>query len=607
MTIGNGAVSAAPIEDFSIETIPGIFFDAIDNRPRPDAMQYHAGDEWRQLSHLDVFDRVSGLASALHNLGIGPGARIAIISENRPEWAIADYATLALGAADVPIYANLPPDQIAYILNDAEVCAIFVSNREQLAKILEIRDEVPSLREVIAFDDPGDAERVRRFDELIASGRSNAPDRAPFDLRARGDAVKPDDLATLIYTSGTTGDPKGVMLTHRNIASNIAAVREHRLLDITPGDVALSFLPLSHSFERTVDYYYWSAGASIAYVSAVELVGESMMQVRPHVLAAAPRVFEKIYAKVMGATGVKRALVLWAKKVGEAAIARRLAGEGPRGVKEKLADRLVFSKLRARTGGRVRAFVSGSAPLSADIARFFWAAGLPVYEGYGLTETSPVLTANRPGGTKLGTVGLPIPGTELRIGNEGEILARGPQIMKGYYNRPDATAETTDADGWFRTGDVGTIDTEGFLSITDRIKNLLVTAGGKNIAPQPIENQAAMSSYVSQVVMLGDRRAFPTLLVVPDIENLKPWASSQGIDTSDPEALARDPRVAALLEKETIGRLEGFARYEMPKKIAVVPRELTVESGELTPTMKVKRRVVEENYRELIEEMYAGS
>jgi long-chain acyl-CoA synthetase len=324
-------------------------------------------------------------------------------------------------------------------------------------------------------------------------------------------------------------------------------------------------------------------------------------------MAAAPRVFEKIYGRVLGATGVKRKLVAWAKRVGEAGVEDRLTGKktGPSGLQEKLADKLVFSKLRERTGGRVQGFVSGSAPLSADVARFFWAAGLPVYEGYGLTETSPVLTANKPGQVKLGAVGPPIPGTEIRLGADGEILARGHQVMKGYFNNPTATAESIDEEGWFHTGDVGEIDAQGNVSITDRIKNIIVTAGGKNVAPAPIENAAAMSPYIAQVVMIGDRRPFTSLLVVPDYENLAGWAREKGITDTEPAALARDPRVRELLERDALSRLGSFARYEQPKKVAVIATEFTINAGEMTPTLKIKRKVVETNYSEVIEELYA--
>jgi long-chain acyl-CoA synthetase len=421
--------------------------------------------------------------------------------------------------------------------------------------------------------------------------------------------VDPQDVATLIYTSGTTGNPKGVMLTHYNLASNLAAVRQHDVITFQPGDIALSFLPLSHVFERLVDYYYWLGGVSIAYAESIEKVADNLGEVKPHYMVSVPRLFDKIYAKVMGATGVKRKLVMWAKKVGEEAAELKLADRevgGSLAFRYRIADKLVFSKLRERTGGRLVAAISGGAPLSADVAKFFFAAGLPVFEGYGLTETSPVLSANRPGKVRLGSVGLAVPGTEIRIDTNGELLARGPQIMKGYWNSPDATAEVIDQEGWFHTGDIGEIDGEGFIRITDRIKNILVTAGGKNIAPQPIENAVAMSPFIAQVVMLGDRRAFPTMLVVPDFENLKPWAEHKGIDTADRERLAQDPRVHEKLEREALKRLDGFARYETPKKIAVVPQEFSIDSGELTPSLKIKRRVVEDRYSDIIEGMYQG-
>jgi long-chain acyl-CoA synthetase len=598
--------TALPLPRVELDTIPRIFFRPIDHAPRPDAMLFRRDGEWRPTSHAEVLRQVEQLAAALAAMGVQRGDRVAILSENRPEWAVSDFAALGIGAVDVPIYATLPAAQVAYILNDCQAKVILVSTREQLAKVLEIRGEVPALQEVVCFEAPDGAEGVLHLATVLERGRQEMEAGRATPFREQAEAVGRDDLATLVYTSGTTGSPKGVMLTHFNLASNVAATEEHEVFRFQPGDIALSFLPLSHVFERMVDYYYWSAGVGIAYVDQMDRIAESLAEVRPHVVAAAPRVFEKIYAKVMGATGVKRKLVMWAKGVGEAAVEDRLAGRstGPRGFQEKLADKLVFSKLRARTGGRVRGFVSGSAPLSADIARFFWAAGLPIYEGYGLTESSPVLSANRPAAVKLGTVGQPIPGTEIRIDAGGEILARGPQVMKGYWNQPEATAESIDGEGWLHTGDVGEIDDRGMLRITDRIKNLIVTAGGKNIAPQPIENEVAMSPYISQVVMLGDKRAFPTLLVVPDFDNLAPWAREQGIDTADREAVAADPRVRQLLEREALSRVQGFARYEQPKKIAVIPREFTIDSGELTPTMKVRRGAVESNYRDAIEELY---
>jgi len=600
------AVPFTPLSEPKADTIPKLFLHGIDRYNRADAMMHRAGAAWRPISHRQVEERVERLAAGLSGIGIGRGDRVAILSENRPEWAIGDFAILCLGAADVPLYSTLPPNQLAYILRDSGAKAILVSTREQLHKILQIRGDLPELQWVICFDDPGRAEGVLPLHEVLEDGARRI-DAGEFEgIRAISEGIERDDLATLIYTSGTTGNPKGVMLTHFNLASNVAAVQQHRVFDLYPGQVALSFLPLSHSFERAVDYYYWHSGVTIAYVDSVDRVGESMLEVKPHVLAAAPRVFEKIYARVMGATGLKRRLVMWAKRIGEAAVEDRLTGKrtAPTSLQEKIADRLVFSKLREKTGGRIQGFVSGSAPLSADIARFFWAAGLPIYEGYGLTETSPVLTANRPGQVRLGSVGAPIPGTEIRIAADGEILARGPQVMKGYFNNAAATAEAIDSEGWFHTGDVGEVDDAGLVRITDRIKNIIVTAGGKNVAPSPIESAAAMSPYISQVVMIGDRRPFTALLVVPDYDNLKDWAREQGITDSDPAALARDPRVKELLERDALGRLGDFARYEIPKKIGIVPAEFTIEAGEVTPTLKVKRNVVERNYSEIIEEIY---
>lgn len=590
---------------FELDTLPKLFFDGIDNRARPDALRFKRDGQWVAISHAEVERRTAGFAAALLELGIERGDRIAVLSENRPEWAIADYAVLGIGAVFVPIYSTLPANQITYILADCETKAILVSTREQFEKIAEIRAEVPTLRHVITFDEFDTEHEVLRFSEMV-EGAAGA--EATRRFRERAAEVDTEDLATLIYTSGTTGHPKGVMLTHHNITSNVAAVLAHHVIEAQPGDVGLSFLPLSHVFERMVDYYYWANGICIAYAESIDTVAENLMEVSPHYFVSVPRLFEKIYTRVMGATGIKRKLLMWAKGVGEAYADLLLAGKTPGGalsMQYRIADRLVFSKLRARTGGRLRAAISGGAPLSGDVARFFFAAGLPVYEGYGLTETSPVLTANRPGFARIGTVGQAVAGTEIRVEPSGEICARGPQIMKGYWNAPEATAEVIDGDGWFHTGDVGSLDDDGYLRITDRIKNLIVTAGGKNIAPQPIENEVALSPYIAQVVMLGDRRAFPSLLIVPDFENLREWAKEQGIDARDNHALVSAPRVREFLEREALGRLAGFARHEMPKKVAIVPEEFGVASGELTPSLKVKRRVVEERYSDLIEQLYA--
>jgi long-chain acyl-CoA synthetase len=595
----------APVER---DTILKILLGAVDRYGRPDALQYRAGGRWIPISHAELESRVAALAAGLDAAGIGAGDRVAILSENRPEWTVTDYAVLGLGGMDVPLYPTLPAGQLAYILKDCGAAALFVSTAGQLAKIQEIRHELPDLRLVVSFEDPGSAAGVRRFEDLLDDGRKAIEAGTAGSFRARAAQVERDDVATLIYTSGTTGAPKGVMLTHWNLASNVAACRQHDVLRTQPGDVALSFLPLSHVFERMVDYWYFDSGIGIAYAESMDKVADNLVEVRPTVAVSVPRLFEKIYARVTAAEGVKKAIVGWARRVGGAAVDARMAGREPGrllALQNALADRLVFSKLRERTGGRLRTFISGGAPLSAEIARFFWAAGLPVLEGYGLTETSPVIAVNRPGKWRLGTVGPIVPGVEVAISEEGEILTRGPHVMKGYWKNPDATAEVIDDDGWFHTGDIGELE-DGFLRITDRLKNLIVTAGGKNVAPQPLENLAAMSPYVAQVVMIGDRRAFPSLIVVPDYESLLPWAQAQGISTADRAALARDERVRQLMERETLGRLTGFARYEQPKKVLVIPDEFTIDNGMLTPTLKVKRRVVEKRYGDEIEALYAG-
>ncbi|HYJ79338.1 MAG TPA: long-chain fatty acid--CoA ligase, partial [Longimicrobiaceae bacterium] len=509
-----------------------------------------------------------------------------------------------------PVYPTLPPNQIQYILHDCGAKAVFVSTAAQLAKVLEIRATLPELRLVACCEDPGAAADVRRFDDLLADGGSELAAGRGGGFRERALGVGRDEVATLIYTSGTTGTPKGVMLTHFNLASNVAGCLQHGLTDvIREGDTTLSFLPLSHVFERMVDYLYMDLGCTVAYAESMEKVADNLVEVKPNVAVSVPRLFEKIYARVTGATGIKKRIVDWARGVGAAVVDLRMAGREPGAalaLQHRIADRLVFSKLRARTGGGLRCFVSGGAPLSADIARFFFAASLPVYEGYGLTETSPVIAVNKPDAVRLGSVGRIIPGVEVAIAENGEILTRGPHVMKGYWKNPDATAEVIDADGWFHTGDVGELDGDGFLRITDRLKNFLATAGGKKIAPQPIENLAAMSPYVAQALMIGDRRAFPSMLVVPDFETLDPWAAQRGIPTADRGALVRDPRVVELLEGEVLGKLGEFARYELPKKVLVLPEEFTVDGGTLTPTLKIKRKVVEKLHADAIEELYAG-
>ena len=604
----NTLVPLLPVER---DTIPKIFFGGIDRHPRAGAMQFRTAEGgWQGLSTQEVERRVTAVAAALDAAGIAAGDRIALLSENRPEWAITDFAAVGQGIIDVPLYPTLPANQVQYILRDCEAQIVFVSTTAQAAKIAEIRKDLPALRHVIVFDDAIVA-GTTTFESFLADGQRAVDEGRFTDFRAHALAVPRDQVATLIYTSGTTGNPKGVMLTHWNLASNVAGALQHGLREvIQTGDTTLSFLPLSHVFERMVDYLYWDVGACTAYAESVEKVAEYLMEVRPMIAVSVPRLFEKIYARVVGVAGIKKKIVQWARGVGLAVADAKLAGRAPSpvlAVQYRLADRVVFGKLRERTGGRLRSFVSGGAPLSADVAKFFFAAGLPVYEGYGLTETSPVIAVNKPGAVRLGTVGKPIPGVEVRIDpRSGEILTRGPHVMKGYWRNDAATREVTDADGWFHTGDIGELTPDGFLRITDRLKNIIVTAGGKNVAPQPMENLAVMSPYVSQAVIIGDRRPFPSMLVVPEWENLLPWAAANGVTETDHEALAAHPRVIELLTNDALGRLGEFARYERPKKVAVIAREFTIESGMLTPTLKIKRKVVELRYEDVIEELYAG-
>jgi long-chain acyl-CoA synthetase len=575
------------------------------------ALRTKRGGRWVDFSYRDLADRVQDLSIGLQELGVRRGDRVAILSENRPEWAMTDYACLAARCADVPIYPTLPARQAEYILRDSGAVVAMVSNQAQLDKLLAVRDRLPALAGVIAFDESAAGPGVLRLEEVLQRGRA-ARDRHP-GWRAAALEAAPDDLATLIYTSGTTGDPKGVMLSHGNIASNVTTCVG--LFSFTPDDECLSFLPLSHIFERMFGHYcMFHAGVTINYAESVDTVPADMQEIRPQLMASVPRLYEKIYARVLDnvrtASPLRKRVFAWGRAVGErwaeSTIAKRPVPLGLR-LQRALADRLVFAKLRARTGGRIRFFISGGAPLSADIARFFYAAGLPVLEGYGLTETSPVMAVNTFRHHRLGTVGRAIPEVEIRIAPDGEIVTRGPNVMCGYFNKPDATAEAIDGEGWFHTGDIGMLDADGYLSITDRKKDLIVTAGGKNIAPQPIENLAKTSKFVASAVMLGDRRPFPIMLVVPNAAQVKGWVEHKGLPDGELEQLLELPDVRQKIEREVRMTLRDLAQYEMPKKLLLLARDFTVESGELTPTLKVKRRVVEEHNRTAIEALYRES
>jgi long-chain acyl-CoA synthetase len=589
-------------------TLTKLFFDSVSKFNRPDALQVKVGGAYKPISHREIADRVRHAARGLSSLGVRRGDRVAILSENRPEWAIADYACLTAGLTDVPIYPTLPADQIAYVLKDSGAVAIFISNKSQADKIREIRSQIPALKTVIGFDDiPGLTNMS--IAELEKRGGEGETSLAIATYREDALTVKPDDLATIIYTSGTTGEPKGVMLTHDNIYSNVAA--SMKAIPFEGNDVGLSFLPLSHIFERMAGHYMmFATGTSIAYAESIDTVPANMQEVRPTLVLSVPRLYEKMYARVLESalTGgfLKKNIFFWARGVAERWADEKLAGKEPGwllGKQYAIAQKLVFSKLKTRTGGRLRYFVSGGAPLSPEINKFFYAAGLEILEGYGLTETSPVIAVNTPENFRIGTVGKAIDGVEMKIAEDGEILTRGPHVMKGYYNKPDATREAIDPEGWFRTGDIGEIR-DGFLAITDRKKDIIVTAGGKNIAPQPLENKVKTNKYVAQAVMLGDKRKFPSMLIVPNFDQLERWAKNRNIIWTDRAQLLRMPTIQAKMEQEVNKELAGAAHFEVPKKIGLIEHDFSIEKGELTPTQKVKRRAIDKHYKALIDSLY---
>jgi len=587
-------------------TLTQLFFDGLDRFVPENRTAFKAKgrDAWHPLTHKDAEARVRAISLGLKELGVQPGERVALLSETRLEWALVDYACLCAHATDVPIYPTLLVKQVEYILKDCGATTVFCSTTEQVAKVNEIKAHLP-IKQIITFD-AGASAGVMTLDQLEKQGKA-AESKYP-NWRADALKVSPDSLATLIYTSGTTGDPKGVMLTHDNLHSNVAACIN--ILPISAQDECLSMLPLSHVYERMVDYTMFAAGVVINYAESFDKVAQNLRETRPTIVLSVPRLYEKVYAKVIeGASKspVKHAIFNWSKKAGDRWATHKLSGVRiPMLVSlhHAIADTLVFKKVRAATGGRLKTFISGSAPLSADVALFFFACSLPILEGYGLTETSPVLTLNPPQKPKLGTVGTAIPGVTIKIAGDGEILAKGPNIMQGYYNLPQETKEALQ-DGWFHTGDIGEVDSEGYLKITDRKKDMIKTAGGKWVAPQPIENAVKANKYVASVILLGDKRKFPLLLVVPNFDQLEAWAKYRKIAYTSREELVTLPDVKAKMERECMGTLNDLPRYEMPKKVALLAHDFTIESGELTPTLKIKRRVVEQHYEKQITAAYA--
>src|SRR5579875_2124392 len=602
-------------QDF--ETLNELFVKACERHSKPDALLSKRDGRYRNISSAEALRQTAALALALERFGVARGDRVALLSENRAEWAFADYASLGLGAVNVPIYPTLLAADVEYILRDCGACGIVVSTAAQLAKILEIKSRLPLLRFILVMEPvPGAPDPdVHVWRSILDEQLARTP-QPEGEFRRRALAAQPGDTATIIYTSGTTGNPKGVLLTHANIISNVKACMP--LFRFDRADRVLSFLPLSHIFERTQDYFAFWSGSTIAYAESMELLPKNILEVRPTLMAVVPRVLEKVHAKILDTVrqgpASRRKLFHWAVRTGwryaSANLERRAISPWLR-LEHSLADALVGRKIRGRLGGSLRFMISGAAPLSREIAEFFFAVGLPVYEGYGLTETSPVISVNYPGAVKLGTVGRLIPGVEVKLGEEAagsegasgrEILVRGPNVSPGYYH-PEENGEAF-VDGWFRTGDLGTLDSEGYLKITGRKKNLFKTSGGKYISPEKLEGLFQGHPYVSQLMVLGDSRRFVAALIVPNFDRLEAYAREQGICWATRQELVTHPEICTFMQRQVDEACQGLAPFERIRQIALLPSEFTTDNAELSPSLKVRRFIVEERYRELIEEIY---
>lgn len=590
------------------QSLAKMFLSVCDQYPEKVGMMYKKGGQYHDVPFSEIKKVTSRLAAGLEKLGVQKGDRVLLLSENRKEWAYSDYAILLLGGITVPIYPTLLPRHIEFIVNNCGAEVIILSGPHQLEKILAIRDQLKHLKHIVMMD--GEApEGVIGWEAILKSGEENLSQN-PDLISKRVEAIGRDDIASIIYTSGTTGIPKGVMLSHGNFLSNVEG--SISVIPVNNQDLFLSFLPLSHVFERMVGHFLaFHLGATIAYAESIETVADNLQEVHPTIMASVPRFFEKVYARIMESleegSPIKRKIFMWAIEVGKRAIIykqKKLPLRGFLKVKYNIANKLVYSKLRERVGGRIRLFVSGGAPLSREIAEFFNSAGLTLLEGYGLTETSPVITVNRLEAFKFGSVGLPLPNVEVQIAEDGEILTRGPHVMKGYYKNEAETRETIDEENWLHTGDIGYIDKDGFLFITDRKKNIIVTSGGKNVAPQAIENLLVTSRYIEQSVVIGDKRKYCTALIVPNMEALQAYARENNIAYADEDDLLQKPEIQALIRKEIDNLSTDLASYETIKKFRLIKEPFSIEAGDLTPTLKVKRNVVTQKYQALIDEMY---
>jgi long-chain acyl-CoA synthetase len=608
------AQASIQVENLKGATLTQMFAKSVKEHAKQAALRAKKGDRWVDTSYAEMKTLVHQVAAGLASLGIKKSDKAALYSRNRPEWALADWGILHIGAVSVPIYDTLTAEKAEYILRDSVSKVVFVEGVEHLNKIRSVRRRLPQLDTVVLFDEVFEKtleEGEVLFSDLLRKGKE-ALAKKPNLVEDAASKVKADDWASIVYTSGTTGDPKGAILTHNNFASNILTVVQ--ILPIRPGYVALSFLPLSHTFERMGGHFTMThIGATIAYSESIEKLPENMMEIKPHIMLSVPRLYEKLFArisqKVANDSFIKRKIFAWALKVGKQRLHEKytLKVVNPSTEKKfRRADKLVFSKIRERTGGRLAFFVSGGAPLSKEIEEFFNAVNLPIMQGYGLTETSPVLSANTFDNFRLGSVGHPIPGAEIKIAEDGEILARGPMIFKGYHNKPTDTKECFTPDGYFKTGDIGKIDEDGFLFITDRKKELIVMSNGKKVAPQPIENLLKTKPGIAHAVLIGDDKKYISVLLAPDLEGLKQRAQADGTKFENAAEILAKEDVQALFKDAVEAVNKDLSRYEQIKRYKVLDREFTLEGGELTPTLKVKRRIVADKYKAEIAALYTG-
>ena len=581
----------------SLRTVNDVFFSIIE-RNQPRVMMQRGSIGWISISSKELYRNTCGIVRALQQWGISKGDRIAILSENRAEWTIADFAALLIGAITVPVYSTLTDVQAAYILADSGARVVFVSSGQQLQKVLAIQTQ-RMLEKIVVMDAVETAHAVHM--QRLMNEDPTAPDS---ELENQAHAISPTEPASIIYTSGTTGTPKGAVLNHGNLAANISCSLED--FDVGPGDISISFLPLSHVTARHVDFALLYHGVTLAYCPFIEQLPRTLQEVKPTIFVGVPRVYEKIHyqASQKAKRFPKSVIYRWALSVGRRFKSETLAGRNPQGFSWKLADKLLFSKVRKGMGGHARIYISGGAPLGRELADWFATIGIRIHEGYGLTETSPVIAVNSPKLHKIGTVGKPLSNLEVRIAEDGELLVRGPSVFNGYWNRPDET-DAAFINGWFKTGDIGHIDPDGFLTITDRKKDLIKTSGGKFIAPQPLESSLKHNALISEAVVLGDRRKFPAVLIVPCFPLLEDWARNNQLPFSSRQHLVSHPRVQALYEGIVTELNQTLARFEKLKKVVVIAEEFSVENGALTPSLKLRRRIVEQRYHSQIEALYA--